>query len=44
MDPKLMKDFSMNLDGTYTYLGKSLDNLADVIFDNTEATLNSARV
>ena len=44
MDPQLAKEFSQNLDGTYTYLGTSMDKLVAAIQENSEATLESSKV
>jgi hypothetical protein len=34
----------MNLDGTYDYIGSSMEELAKALTENTTATLNDARV
>jgi hypothetical protein len=42
MDPSIAKDFAMNLDGSFTYIGSSMDDLAAAIAENTSATLKEA--
>jgi hypothetical protein len=44
MDPELANKFTMNLDGTYDYIGSSMEELAKALTENTTATLNDARV
>lgn len=39
LNPDLENDFYENLDGSFTYLGGSMDNLASVLRANTEALL-----
>jgi hypothetical protein len=43
MDPELASQFSMNIDGSFDYMGTSIDKLTEAIQLNTEATLNNAR-
>jgi hypothetical protein len=43
MDPELASQFSMNIDGSFDYMGTSIDNLVKAIQANTEATLDDAR-
>ena len=40
LNPDLENDFYMNLDGSFTYLGGSMDNLATALGANTSALLN----
>ena len=40
LNPDLENDFYMNLDGSFTYLGGSMDNLAAALGANTSALLN----
>lgn len=40
LNPDLKNDFYMNLDGSFTYLGGSMDNLATALGANTSALLN----
>lgn len=40
LNPDLENDFYMNLDGSFTYLGGSIDNLATALGANTSALLN----
>lgn len=40
LNPDLENDFYMNLDGSFTYLGGSTDNLATALGANTSALLN----
>ncbi len=44
MDPELAKQFSMNYDGSYDFIGSSLDVLNQALRENTQATLDEARI
>lgn len=40
VNPDLIKEFQIDLEGNYIYLGNSMDNLAEALAENTEALLH----